>query len=200
VTSAVRQVLSQWGAHGPRPVPWADNDDLFARMVVSVSTDIDCPPDQAWALVTDVTRIAEFSPECVKARWMDTDGLKVGARFEGTNAKVMGVEQLTWIRPCTVTVVEPGETFGYVVGDRYDGSPAGVWAYDLRGIGAGCRLQLTFRHEPKGLSGLRLAADADPAHAAQLVVARTAELTGGMRTSLERIKDALQSAVATITL
>ncbi|MEP6760303.1 MAG: hypothetical protein ABJA93_02935 [Sporichthyaceae bacterium] len=95
-----------------------------------------------------MTRIGEFSPEYVHAEWMDADvGLKVGRRFDGTNRKVTETEQLTWTRPCTVTIVRPGSTFGYLMGDRHDGSPSGAWTYEFCALSPGrCRLQLIFRH------------------------------------------------------
>ena len=30
---------------------------------------MDAPPDEVWALVSDVTRIGEFSPETFEAKW-----------------------------------------------------------------------------------------------------------------------------------
>ena len=34
-----------------------------------VSLWMEAPPEKVWALVTDVTRIGEFSPETFEARW-----------------------------------------------------------------------------------------------------------------------------------
>ena len=34
-----------------------------------VSLHIDAAPEKVWALVSDVTRIGEFSPETFEARW-----------------------------------------------------------------------------------------------------------------------------------
>jgi hypothetical protein len=47
-----------------------------------VSLCLDAPPDQVWELVSDVTRIGEFSPETFEARWRrGLDGPEVGAKF-----------------------------------------------------------------------------------------------------------------------
>jgi hypothetical protein len=187
-------VVSRWGEHGSRPTPLGTNDQLFARIVVHPSVHIAGTAAAAWALVADVTRIGEFSPECCAARWTGSNpGPHVGARFEGTNHIFDGGDDLTWIRPCTVVVAQSGESFGYVVGDRYDGSPASHWLYEIHSSWPGnCRIDLTFRHVPGGLSGLRLRADADPEHAAQIVAARTADLAAGMRTTLARMKSTLE--------
>ncbi len=118
-------IVSTWGEYGARPDPSSVNAELFADLAARVGLDVNCTPAAAWALVTDVTRIGDFSPECVGARWTgSSERPSVGARFDGTNRKTVGADELTWVRPCTVVVCDPGRAFGYVVGDRYDGSPA----------------------------------------------------------------------------
>lgn len=65
----------------------SDLDTLFGGFVVEVSMHMDASPGQVWDLVTDVSRVPEFSPEVVRTEWMD-DGppeVVVGARFAGTN-------------------------------------------------------------------------------------------------------------------
>jgi hypothetical protein len=63
-----------------RSVGW-----LYARVVRdSVTVHIAAPADQLWDLVSDVTRVGEFSPETFAAEWLS--GARrpgVGARFRG---------------------------------------------------------------------------------------------------------------------
>ena len=186
--------VSRWGEHGARPTPLAKNADLFASMVVRAAVDVACSTAQAWALVTDVGRIGEFSPECVGATWAPPRrGACVGARFEGINHVIADGKELVWIRPCTVTVAHPGRAFGYVVGDRYDGSPASVWLFELSTLSSTrSRIDLTMRHHRDGLSGLRLFADKEASRAPQVVAARAAELASGMQRSLNRMKAVLE--------
>ena len=69
-------------------------------------------PEQVYAVITDVTRIAEWSHECRRARWLgDTTGPVVGGRFQGTNT----VNRFSWSRTCTITALEPGRLFGYEI-------------------------------------------------------------------------------------
>jgi hypothetical protein len=76
--------VERWGEHGPRPPPGHGLDPLFAAMTVAVEAVIPCPVAQAWALVCDVERIGEFSPECVAAWWLPGYPARaVGGRFEG---------------------------------------------------------------------------------------------------------------------
>jgi len=50
----------------------------------SVTVHIDAPAERVWELVSDITRIGEFSPETFEAEWLDgADGPRAGARFRG---------------------------------------------------------------------------------------------------------------------
>jgi len=47
---------------------------------------VSAPAEALWALVTDVTRTGEWSPEATGGAWIDgATGPAVGARFKGTN-------------------------------------------------------------------------------------------------------------------
>ena len=188
------EIFSRWGEHGPRPAPLEANADLFGSLVVQESVEVDCTPRAAWQLVIDIGRIGEFSPECVAAEWLGRDRqARVGARFEGTNRLSDGEDTATWVRPCTVTAADPDCRFAYVVGDRYDGTPASEWEFTLHQRADGrCQISQTFRHMQDGLSGLRHFADADPDRAAEIVAERIADLAGGMRATLHRMKAALE--------
>ena len=53
---------------------------------VSVSREVAAPPEEVWALVSDLTRMGEWSPEARGGRWAGgTDGPSVGAVFKGRN-------------------------------------------------------------------------------------------------------------------
>ena len=72
----------------------------------SVTVTIAAPPEQVWDLVTDVTRIGEFSPETFEGKWTrGSTGPEVGAHFAG-HVKRNGVGPTYW-SPCKVTVCDP---------------------------------------------------------------------------------------------
>jgi uncharacterized protein YndB with AHSA1/START domain len=74
---------------------------------------IDSPPEKVWAIVTDVTRMGEWSPECRRAEWIEgAAGPTAGARFKGSNKK--GI--LRWSTKPTVKVADPGREFTFDVG------------------------------------------------------------------------------------
>jgi len=67
---------------------------------------------EVWAMVSDVTRMCEFSPENTGCEWIKgSTGPSVGARFRGTNAN--GKKQ--WKSDATVVEAEPGKSFAFVV-------------------------------------------------------------------------------------
>ena len=177
---------------------------LFEDFTVDVEVQIDAPPVAVWGLITDVARIGDFSPECVHAEWLDgATGPAVGARFAGTNRRTLPREFTAsdesadtiaeWTRPCTVIACEQPLVFAYVVGDRFDESPASEWTFDVVPEGNGSRLRQRFRHLPEGRTGTRLQADSQPERAAEIVAWRAADLRKGMLETLDRMRLALES-------
>src|SRR5678815_3766100 len=66
--TALRERCHRQNSSSTQSVVWRDH----ARMtVVSSSIEIDAPPNDVYALLSDVTRTGEWSPECVRCRWLD---------------------------------------------------------------------------------------------------------------------------------
>ena len=185
--------LSMWGDYGPRPEPDHRLDALFGSLHALAQIEVQCTPTAAWNLISDVTRIGEFSPECVDAWWVPgRPAGSVGGRFEGRNRRVDAEEVYEWVRPCDVAVWQPEREFSWRVGDRYDGTPSSRWSFSI-GTGLwGVTLRQEFWHEADGLSGLRHMAEAAPAEAAGIVSDRIAALEDGMRVTLQRMKTVLE--------
>ena len=87
---------------------------------------IETSPETVYAMVADVTRMGEWSPENVGAEWLDgATGPAVGARFKGKNKRKGG-----WSTKCMITAADPGREFAFDVGKgettwRYRFEPAG---------------------------------------------------------------------------
>jgi uncharacterized protein YndB with AHSA1/START domain len=80
----------------------------------SVTVHFAAPPAEVWDLVSDVTRIGEFSPETFEAQWLDgATGPRAGARFRG-HVRRNGRGPVYWTT-CTVTVSDPGREFAFAV-------------------------------------------------------------------------------------
>lgn len=89
---------------------------------------VDAPPERVWALVSDITRAGEWSPEATGGRWRDATGPAVGARFVGGNRH----GRLRWSTHCRVTESEPGRRFTFVVSESRT-----AWGWVLEPAGAG---------------------------------------------------------------
>ena len=145
-----------------------------------VSVFMDASPTEMSDLISDVTRIGEFSPKTFEARWTHgSTGPGVSAYFKG-HVKRNGVGPTYWTL-CTVTVCEPERHFEWAVGN--DAVTANNWGYRLEPAGDGTLVTEYFRLEPKWflrgywmlLGGLR---------------GRSNERD--MRTTLERMKAVLE--------
>jgi Polyketide cyclase / dehydrase and lipid transport len=92
-----------------------------------VSIRIDAPPDHVYALVSDVRRTSEFSPEIVRCDWLKgQSGPVVGARFEAVNKVSRG---LSWKNHPVVLTADPGRTFSFSRTEKFAGTL--VWRYDF---------------------------------------------------------------------
>jgi len=60
-------------------------------------------PEQVWAIISDVTRIGDWSHECRAAEWLgETRRAAPGARFRGGNT----VGRMSWSRQCEIVVAD----------------------------------------------------------------------------------------------
>jgi hypothetical protein len=95
----------------------------------SVTVFMAAPAARIWALIADVTRIGEFSPETFEAEWLPgSDGPAAGARFRG-HVRRNGRAPVYWTT-CTVTASAPGREFAFSVGPP-GGRVLNTWRYQL---------------------------------------------------------------------
>ncbi|MEU5880046.1 SRPBCC family protein [Spirillospora sp. NPDC047279] len=146
----------------------------------SVTVHMAASPEAVWALVSDVTRIGEFSPETFEAEWLDgATGPAVGVRFRG-HVKRNGKGPIYWTT-CTVTACEPGRTFAFAVGPG--DTAVNTWRYDLVPADDGTDVTESFALAKTPL--LRL-------YWFLLGWTRSRTNQKGMQTTLERIKAFLE--------
>jgi uncharacterized protein YndB with AHSA1/START domain len=106
---------------------------------VSVSRDIAAPPEQVWAMVADLTRMGEWSPETTGGSWRGgASGPAVGPRFRGWNAN----GRRRWFTSTVVTRCEPGTCFEFAVSAV--GLPIARWSYVFEPSATGCRVTEVF--------------------------------------------------------
>jgi len=107
--------------------------DRCAFMTVSpedrATAYIAADPECVWDMISDVTRMGQWSPECYKARWLTSRRGK-GALFLGLN-KDRG---LRWPSPAMVTESERGKVFAFRAASGV------LWRYRLTAEDEGCLL------------------------------------------------------------
>ena len=102
---------------------------------IETSRDIAAPAEAVYAAISDVTRMGEWSSECVECRWHDgVDGPAVGATFDGTNRN--GDKE--WVTQAKITVADPGREFVFEC-SMMDFHYA-TWGYRIEPTDTGCRV------------------------------------------------------------
>ena len=149
-----------------------------------VSTVVAASPETVYALVADVTRTPEFSPEVTSCSWLDdASGPAVGARFEAVNTNAAGK---SWKNRPVVTVADPGREFAFTRTEPFAGSIA--WRYRFERADGGTRVTESYEVE-RPVSRL-----------GWLVIEkvfrggnRRGALRAGMQTTLERLRVAAEA-------
>ena len=149
-----------------------------------VSTVVAAPPADVYALVADVTRTPEFSPEVERCSWLDgATGPAVGARFEAVNASATGK---TWKNRPVVTVADPGREFAFRRTEPFAGSIA--WRYRFEPVEQGTRVVESYEVE-RPVTRLGWFVIEKVVHGGD----RRAALRAGMQTTLERLRVAAEA-------
>ena len=135
---------------------------------------IEAPPEAVYEMVSDVTRMGEWSPECISAEWVDgAAGPAVGAKFKGRNKQGW----MKWSTKPEVIAADPGHEFAFKTRDT-------TWRYRFEPTGGGTDLVESFDVPHYGFFFNLLT----PAKK------REGIMVEGMRTTLERIKSAAESS------
>lgn len=148
---------------------------------MSESIHVDVAPDELYALVSDVTRMGEWSPICKACWWDEGDGPRVGAWFTGRNE----TPERTWETRSQVVAADPGRRFAWEVNDGWV-----HWEYSFEPDGDGTRLTESWEFLPKGIAGFheRYGADAEAQIEQRSEAART-----GIPATLAAIKKAAEA-------
>jgi uncharacterized protein YndB with AHSA1/START domain len=101
-------------------------------VVAEARIHVAAPPERVYALVSDVTRMGDWSPETTACEWVDgATGPAVGAWFEGTNK----AGRSTWKTRRQIDVAELGRELTFTV--HAGGSPSSRWTYRFEPAGDG---------------------------------------------------------------
>jgi uncharacterized protein YndB with AHSA1/START domain len=153
---------------------------------ITVTTTIAAPPDVVYALVADLTRMGEWSPETTGITWLGgATEPRRGARFRGANRN--GVHR--WSTVCTVLSAQPGRELAWE--SRLARRPVAVWRYTFEPDGSG-GTRVTETSEDRRRAVFRALGGV-----ASGVSDRRTHNTESMRVTLERIKTAAERQTET---
>ncbi len=99
---------------------------------LNASTEVRASPDQIYAVISDVTRIPEWSPETTRVEWLTPDC------FRAWNRRRLG----RWRTTARVVEAEPGRRFSFVV--QAMGGDWTRWTYLIEPVEGATRLTEAF--------------------------------------------------------
>jgi hypothetical protein len=150
---------------------------------VTVSIDIDAPPHLVYGLVSDLTKMGNWSPEAGEVSWRKgATGATRGATFQGANRN--GTR--TWKTMGTVVTADADSRFAFKV--KAAGLKIAEWRYDIEPTAAGCRVTESWFDERGGLAKAigKLVTCVDD---------RTSHNRDTMQATLDKLKQAAEGSV-----
>jgi Polyketide cyclase / dehydrase and lipid transport len=100
-------------------------------------------PADLYDMISDVTRMGEWSPVCKACWWDDGSGPAVGAWFTGRN-ELVGRDP--WETRSQVVAASPGEEFAFMVGGTL-----ARWGYTFTQVDGGTRVTESWEMRPAGI-------------------------------------------------
>ncbi|MDV3129787.1 SRPBCC family protein [Mycobacterium sp. 21AC1] len=150
----------------------------MAAPLLQAQIDIDAPVAKVWALISDVRRMPDWSPQC---RLMKPFGpVRPGARTFNVNRRKF----MFWPTTCTVTEFIPEQKLAFKVDANHT-----IWSYELQPTETGTRV-VESRHAENGVTAV---SNAVVNTLFGGVPGFEDELVEGMNASLTRIKAAAES-------
>jgi hypothetical protein len=161
---------------------------MAIEMRGEASTYIGASPERVYQLVSDVTRMGEWSPECVGVTWADgSDGPAVGAQFHGSNRR----NDNEWTTPNTILVADEGKEFSWVVGTP--DFQVTRWRFVFSANNGGTTVTESFELGDQEVGFASAVAEAPEDERVTLVEARRRQLIEDMEMTLARLKECVEA-------
>lgn len=150
---------------------------------LEASIEIEASPAQVWALVTDVPRMATWSPQVVRSK-VRGGTVKQGARFANLNRQGL----LLWPTTGKVVRFEPHRDFAFRITENRT-----IWSFELADNGRGGTTLTQRRELPDGVSKVSTTLTKV---ALGGIESFTRRLEQGMKDTLARVKTDAEAASA----
>ena len=150
----------------------------MAAPLLQAEIDINAPLEKVWALVSDLSKMPQWSPQCRVMRALGP--VRQGTRTVNLNRR----NRMFWPTTCTITEVIPQKKLAFRVHQNN-----AVWTYELEPTDAGTRV-VESRHAENGVTAFsNMSVNALMGG----VPSFERELVEGMNATLSRIKAAAES-------
>jgi hypothetical protein len=103
-------------------------------------------PEVLYDMVSDVTRMGEWSPVCKACWWDEGDGPRPGTWFTGRNE----LPERTWETRSQVVATDRGREFAFVVRGSWV-----RWGYAFTPVEGGTQVTESWEFLPDGIAGFR---------------------------------------------
>jgi hypothetical protein len=113
---------------------------------MSQTVHVNASPEDLYEMVSDVTRMGEWSPVCRECWWDEGAGPYEGAWFTGRNE----TPERTWETRSQVVAAEPGRRFAWEVNNGWV-----YWCFTFAPYGEGSLLTEEWIFLPAGIAGFR---------------------------------------------
>jgi len=139
-------------------------------------------PEDLYDMVSDVTRMGEWSPVCTACWWEDGQGPRPGAWFVGRNE----LPERIWETRSQVVAADRGREFAFVVGGSWV-----RWGYTFTSVDEGTQVTESWEFLPDGITRFhnRFGGDAPAQIADRALAARD-----GIPATLAALKKSAESA------
>jgi Polyketide cyclase / dehydrase and lipid transport len=139
-------------------------------------------PEVLYDMVSDVTRMGEWSPVCRACWWDDGDGPRAGAWFTGRNE----LPERTWETRSQVVASDRGREFAFEINSGWV-----RWGYMFTAVDSGTQVTESWEFLPAGIAGFH---DRYGDGAEAQIANRTEAAHQGIPATLAAIKKAAEAA------
>lgn len=146
------------------------------------SIEIAASPEVVYDLITDVTRMGEWSPECYRCEWLDgATAAAPGVRFRGYNRR----GPLRWKRTAVVDTADRGREFGFTTLNDGADREETRWRYLMEASASGTLLSESFQFLWCSL----------PNRLVEALMPRGRQVNRGIDETLQRVKQTAEQSL-----